>query len=51
MLMTGADSEHAGSRRSKIGEGIPTLRKPYTDKKLCDTVRSLLNGKKQRVDC
>jgi PAS domain S-box-containing protein len=43
LLTTGADSDHVVSQRRNKDEQVSVLRKPYTDKMLQETIRSLLN--------
>ena len=50
LLTTGANSEHSRGRRSGKDESIPLLHKPYTEKTLQETIRSLFDDKKKRVD-
>ena len=43
LLTTGADSEHAVKPNRKTDEHVPLLRKPYSEKMLQETIRSLLD--------
>ncbi len=43
LLTTGADSEHVVSQRRQKAEQVALLRKPYTEKMLQETIRSLLD--------